>query len=244
MNNLAISYLRSGRSDEALKLREEVLELRDKAGGPEHPETIGAMASLANSFFGAGREDEAIALQEQALAIGRRVLRPDHPYLAEATKQMAYFYERTGKMPEAEAALKEPAILKGKAGDTPQSPDPAPKEPPPKETAPVPAVRDIKALEKALEDLRQSKDAKPADKISAMTELVAAYGADDSGRKASKLGEEALALALRVLPAGDVRTRNAMEVLLTIYTTLGFDERVAELEKQLQALPPSVPEPK
>src|SRR5206468_10163218 len=47
MNNLANSYADAGRRDDALKLREQVLELRRKVLGPEHPDTLDTMAQLA-----------------------------------------------------------------------------------------------------------------------------------------------------------------------------------------------------
>jgi hypothetical protein len=74
-----------------------------------------------------------------------------------------------------------------------------------------------------------------------MTALAEAYGADGSGRKAVKLGEEALALARDLLPAGDSRTKNAMQVLVPIYKMLDLDAEAAKLEKELQALPAKAP---
>ena len=43
MNELAVSYEIVGRWDEALKLKEQVLILRRKVFGPEHPDTLHAM---------------------------------------------------------------------------------------------------------------------------------------------------------------------------------------------------------
>ena len=58
MNNLASSYYATGRKDEALKLFEEVLPLRRKVNGPEHPDTLMAMMAAAAfaSYYMSGRK--------------------------------------------------------------------------------------------------------------------------------------------------------------------------------------------
>ena len=73
-----------------------------------------------------------------------------------------------------------------------------------------------------------------------MTALAAAYGADGSGRKAIKLGEEALALARRTLPAADKHTAEAMKTLIPLYRSVDLEEEAAKLEAEMKA-PPSNP---
>ena len=70
-----------------------------------------------------------------------------------------------------------------------------------------------------------------------MTALAAAYGADGSGRKAIKLGEEVLTLARRVLPAGDAHTIGAMKILIPLYRLVDNETEAAKLEEELKALP-------
>jgi hypothetical protein len=70
-----------------------------------------------------------------------------------------------------------------------------------------------------------------------MTKLASAYSADGSGRIAIKLGEEALALARRVLPAGDPNTAAAMKALIPLYKSVDLTEEAAKLEEELKALP-------
>jgi tetratricopeptide (TPR) repeat protein len=66
MNNLALSYAKAGRLDEALKLREQVLALRRKLSGLESPATLVAMNNLADSYDRAGRRDEALKLRDRS----------------------------------------------------------------------------------------------------------------------------------------------------------------------------------
>jgi tetratricopeptide (TPR) repeat protein len=100
MNNLALSY-DAGRRDEALKLREELLPLRRKVNGPEHPDTLKAMHNLAISYDHAGRLDEAVKLREEVLMLRRKVLGPEHPDTLLATANLALSYDETGRRDEA-----------------------------------------------------------------------------------------------------------------------------------------------
>ncbi len=103
--------------------------------------------------------------------------------------------------------------------------------------APTAAGDDLKSLEEALETVRSAKGPEAPETIAAMTALAAAYGADGSGRKAIKHGEAALALARRVLPAGDPSTIKAMKVLIPLYRSVDLEADAAKLEEELKALP-------
>ena len=60
--------------------------------------------------------------------------------------------------------------------------------------------------------------------------------------KVALRGKEALELARRI-PAGDPRTKKAMKVLIPLYKSVDLADEAAKLEEELQALPPSAPEP-
>ena len=64
MNDLVISYYAAGRRDQAMKLMEEVLALRLKVNGPEHPDTLKGMGNLGNIYAENGRQD-TLAHQEE-----------------------------------------------------------------------------------------------------------------------------------------------------------------------------------
>ena len=99
----------------------------------------------------------------------------------------------------------------------------------------------MKSLEQAVEITRKAKRPDHADTITAITALAAACGADGSGRKAIKLGEEAPALARRVLPAGDPQTIEAMNVLVRLYRAVDLEADAAKLEVELQAMTRTTP---
>ena len=92
MHNLANSLFYANRRDEALKLREEVLQLRRKMHGPEHPDTLMAMHNLAISFSDAGRRDEALKLHEEVLPLSIKVNGPEHPDTLKAMHNLANSY--------------------------------------------------------------------------------------------------------------------------------------------------------
>jgi tetratricopeptide (TPR) repeat protein len=103
MLELAGSYADGGRQDEALKLREETLGLRRKVLGPQHPETIVAMANLASSYFDLGRREEALKLREETLALSRKVNGPEHPETILIMNNLADSSARSGQWSKAVA---------------------------------------------------------------------------------------------------------------------------------------------
>ncbi len=216
MDVLAGSYYEAGLQAESLKLREEMFATNLKLHGPEHPATLVAMTNLSVFLGVADQTAEAIALQEKSLTIMRRVMKPTDPHFKIALENMAALYETAGRNDEA-------AKLREELG----------------EKAPSAALvkKEVKPLEQALETVSQAKGQEAPETIAAMTGLAAAYGADGSGRKAIKLGEEALALARRVLPAGDPRTVEAMKVLIRLYRLVDNETEAAKLEEEIKALP-------
>jgi tetratricopeptide (TPR) repeat protein len=122
--NLAAAYRAAGRTDEgatyepsptdpeavapqeqtpvgAVALHEQVLADRERALGPDDPDTLAARNNLAVAYQTAGRIDEAIALHEQALADRERVRGPDHPGTLNSRSNLAVAYQAAGRIDEA-----------------------------------------------------------------------------------------------------------------------------------------------
>jgi eukaryotic-like serine/threonine-protein kinase len=215
MDNLSVSYFEADRVEEARELGEEALRLFRKVLGAEHPDTLMAMSSLSNAWFKSGRRDEAIKLLGEMLALSRKVHGNEHPTTLVALHNLAHFYENAGMADEAHK-------LKQELGD--------------KVPLSIAKKMDVKPLEQALEKVRNTRGPEHADTIAAMSALAAAYGAEGSGNKAIKLGEETLALARRVLPAGDARTLAAMKALIPLYKSVDLAGDAAKLEAEIQTL--------
>ncbi|PNG99632.1 Kinesin light chain 4 [Tetrabaena socialis] len=63
---------------EAEQLQVEVLALREKATGPEHPDTLTALCALSGCILEQGRAGEAEPLLRKALELRSKVLGPLH----------------------------------------------------------------------------------------------------------------------------------------------------------------------
>jgi eukaryotic-like serine/threonine-protein kinase len=101
MNNLANSYADLGRRADALKLRQETLELCRNELGAEHADTLGSMYNLANSFSDAGRHDDALKMHDQVLLIRQERLGADDPETLASLHAVAVCYASLGRHAEA-----------------------------------------------------------------------------------------------------------------------------------------------
>ena len=63
MNNLAEALCSQGKYEEAERMHRQTLELREKALGAEHPDTLASMNNLAIALRSQGKFEEASALQ-------------------------------------------------------------------------------------------------------------------------------------------------------------------------------------
>ena len=119
---MANFYDNAGRRDEALKLREEVLPLRRKVLGPEHPDTLSAMNNLALSYFDAGRRAEALKMREEVLKLRRKVNGPEHLDTLRAVQNLAFSFLEAGRSAEA-LKLREELLLLRRKVQGPGHPD-------------------------------------------------------------------------------------------------------------------------
>ena len=74
-NNYAVTLLESaGDPTGALELLEEVLKVRRRMLGNEHPETLDSITNLALNYMEVGRYEAALPLSEEAVALTRGTL--------------------------------------------------------------------------------------------------------------------------------------------------------------------------
>ncbi|MCH8184467.1 MAG: tetratricopeptide repeat protein, partial [Chloroflexi bacterium] len=97
-HSLAIGYWTAGRNDDAIRLDEQTLEMRERVLGPEHPETLTSRSNLAVGYRDAGRIDDAIRLHEQTLELRERVLGPGHPRTLRSRSNLALGYRAEGRI--------------------------------------------------------------------------------------------------------------------------------------------------
>ncbi len=82
---------------------EQVLAVRERVLGPDHPGTLTSRNNLAVAYQAAGRTEEAITMGEQVVAARERVLGPDHPDTLQSRNNLAAAYWAAGRTSEARA---------------------------------------------------------------------------------------------------------------------------------------------
>jgi non-specific serine/threonine protein kinase/serine/threonine-protein kinase len=78
------------------------MELRERALGRDHPDTLGTMNSLAVLYWVQGRYDEAEPLFVATIAASQRVLGHDHPSTLASMHNLATLYNNRGLYDKAE----------------------------------------------------------------------------------------------------------------------------------------------
>ena len=86
---LAVSYYTLSRDQEAMQLYQQTLELRKRALGDEHPDTLQSMHNLALSYSRLDHYLEALQLGKQSVKAQRRILGRSHPNIILFTKMLA-----------------------------------------------------------------------------------------------------------------------------------------------------------
>ena len=88
-------------------MERELLDLKRRVLGPEHPGTLTTMNNLACSLGSQGKHAEAEQMQRELLHVQRRVLGPEHPNTLDTTCTLANSLGGQGKHAEAEQMERE-----------------------------------------------------------------------------------------------------------------------------------------
>lgn len=100
--NEALQLELQGKSDEALRLAEKVLALREKVLGAEHPDVGAALNFLAGVYFDKGEFKRAEPLYWRALAIREKAFGKEHLDVAESVNDLAVTYLNLGEYDRAQ----------------------------------------------------------------------------------------------------------------------------------------------
>lgn len=100
-NSLAGAYRDAGRLDEAITLKEQILDDALRIMGLDSPDTLTARNQLAGAYRDAGRLDEAVNMLKQNLDDVARTLGLDHPDTLTARNRLAVAYRDAGRLDEA-----------------------------------------------------------------------------------------------------------------------------------------------
>ncbi len=102
LNNWGLSLLSAGDYTEAEPLLRRALVIREKALGPDHPDTATALNNLAGLLESKGDYAGAEPLYHRSLAIAEKALGPDHPNTATSLNNLAALLKSKGDYAEAE----------------------------------------------------------------------------------------------------------------------------------------------
>jgi CHAT domain-containing protein/Flp pilus assembly protein TadD len=105
LTSKAIALAQAGKYAEAIPLAQQVLAIREKVLGPDHPDVATVLNGFGILYEEAGRFAEAESLYKRSLAIREKALGPDHPdhfLVAQSLNNLAELYERLGRYTEAE----------------------------------------------------------------------------------------------------------------------------------------------
>ena len=109
LTNKAIALDQAGKSAEAILLGQQVLAIREKVLGPDHPDVATVLDGLGFLYEKEGRYAEAEPLYKRALAIREKALGPDYPdyfLVAQSLNKLAGLYDHQGRYAEAEPLYK------------------------------------------------------------------------------------------------------------------------------------------
>jgi tetratricopeptide (TPR) repeat protein len=105
LTSKAMAFAEAGKYAEAIPLAQQVLAIREKVLGPDHPDVATVLNGFGILYEEAGRFAEAEPLYKRSLAIREKALGPDHPdhfLVAQSLNNLAELYERQGRYTEAE----------------------------------------------------------------------------------------------------------------------------------------------
>jgi CHAT domain-containing protein len=91
-----------GKYREAIPLVKRILEIREKALGPNHPDVAEILNNLALLYLDQGNYAEAEPLLQRSLTIREKTLGNDHPLVGESLNNLAELYRSQGNYAEAE----------------------------------------------------------------------------------------------------------------------------------------------
>ncbi|KAJ7878244.1 acyl transferase/acyl hydrolase/lysophospholipase [Mycena leptocephala] len=234
MANLATTYHKLGRYQEAEPLASTVLEKQKQLLGADHPHTLLAMGNLAVTYHKLGRYQEAEPLESMCWRSGSRyqeaeplesivlekrkqLLGADHPDTLSAMANLAATYRNLGRS-------KRQSHLKALCWKAEAAAWCRPSRHAVQEAEPLESI--------VLEKRKQVLGADHPDTLSAMANLAATYRELGRYQEAESLEGIVLEKRKQVLGADHPNTLLAMENLAATYHELGRYKEAEDLEAQ------------
>ena len=233
-NNSAVVFEESGRQQEAMELREKVLDARLRKLGSKHPNTLKAMTKLARNYQKLGRRHDAMELGEKVLEARQGTLGNEHPDTLRAMHDLAISYSYLGRKHEA-MELIEKVLEASQRSLESEHPDT------------LNAMNNLaisysslgrsqeamELREKVLEAKQRTLGSEHPDTLRAVHDLVISYSNLGRSQEAMELEEKALEARQKSLGSKHPDTLSAMNNLAISYSSLGRSEEAMELREKV-----------
>ena len=115
-SNFALVMSESGDWENAQQLLVQVMNMRKKLLGAEHPDTLTSMGNLAGTYHNQGRWNEAEQLQVQVMEMRKKLLGAEHPDTLRSIENLALTHQNQGRKNEAEQLKLEVLNIKKRLG--------------------------------------------------------------------------------------------------------------------------------
>jgi tetratricopeptide (TPR) repeat protein len=113
-NGIADLLIDQGQYSSAENILQDVVEVRTRVIGSEHPDTLGSRIDLVNSIAYQGNDAEAEKGYREVSKLEEKVLGPEHPDTLASRNNLGASLSALGKYAEAEAELREVLKLRNK----------------------------------------------------------------------------------------------------------------------------------
>jgi tetratricopeptide (TPR) repeat protein len=105
----------AGQYQEAIPLAQRLLEIQEKAFGPDNPKITDALYNLATLNGYQGNYADAENLYQRVMAIHEKSHGPDNPSVADVADSLAYTYKQEGRYADAEPLFQRALAIRQKA---------------------------------------------------------------------------------------------------------------------------------
>ena len=102
LNKRLATLYKSGKTEDAIMVAKEALQVAEKTFGPKHPYVSASLNNLALLYIAEGQYEKAEPLYERSLKIAEEHLGKDDPKLAGILENMVRCNEKLGKIDKAE----------------------------------------------------------------------------------------------------------------------------------------------
>jgi tetratricopeptide (TPR) repeat protein len=115
LNEQIVVLYQTGKYQEAIPIAQQLLDIRKKINGPEHPATANSLNNLAALYEAMSEYAKAEPLLRRALAIWEKALGAEHPTTAKGLNNLAELYREMGEYTKAEPLYQRALAINEKA---------------------------------------------------------------------------------------------------------------------------------